>query len=131
MFLKSMNMICLAKRQRKVWQVARIKQEQALYLQTLARSFAGNTRNIVYDKDNDYYQVLGVSQSDDASKIKKAYFKLAQQYHPDKHAGQGKEAEEKFKAISSAYDVLKHDETRKVYDVKKAEVLNSTKRNAS
>lgn len=84
MFCKSVKMICLAKRKRQVWQVASAQREQALFIRTLSRAFAGTTANIQYDKNNDYYTLLGVSKSDDANKIKKAYFKLAQKYHPDK-----------------------------------------------
>ena len=53
----------------------------------------------------DYYEVLGVDKSASADEIKKAYRKLAIQYHPDKNPG-NKEAEEKFKAAAEAYSVL-------------------------
>ena len=53
----------------------------------------------------DYYEVLGVSKDADAKEIKKAYRKLAMKYHPDKNPGD-KEAEEKFKEINEAYEVL-------------------------
>ena len=53
----------------------------------------------------DYYDVLGVGKSADASEIKKAYRKLAMKYHPDKNPGD-KEAEEKFKEINEAYEVF-------------------------
>ena len=53
----------------------------------------------------DYYEVLGVSKDADAKEIKKAYRKLAMKYHPDKNPGD-KAAEEKFKEINEAYEVL-------------------------
>ena len=63
----------------------------------------------------DYYEVLGVSKSADATEIKKAYRKLALKYHPDKNPGD-KEAEEKFKEAAEAYDVLSNEEMRRRYD---------------
>ena len=63
----------------------------------------------------DYYEVLGVSKSADATEIKKAYRKLALKYHPDKNAGD-KEGEEKFKEAAEAYDVLSNEEKRRRYD---------------
>ena len=63
----------------------------------------------------DYYEVLGVSKSADATEIKKAYRKLAVKYHPDKNPGD-KEAEEKFKEAAEAYDVLSNEEKRRRYD---------------
>lgn len=63
----------------------------------------------------DYYEVLGVAKNADAAEIKKAYRKLALQYHPDKNPG-NKEAEEKFKEAAEAYDVLSNEEKRRRYD---------------
>lgn len=63
----------------------------------------------------DYYEVLGVARNADADTIKKAYRKLALQYHPDKNPG-NKEAEEKFKEAAEAYDVLSNEEKRRKYD---------------
>lgn len=63
----------------------------------------------------DYYEVLGVSKNADAAEIKKAYRKLALQYHPDKNPG-NKEAEEMFKEAAEAYDVLSNEEKRRRYD---------------
>lgn len=63
----------------------------------------------------DYYSLLNVSRSANADEIKKAYRKLAMQYHPDKNPGD-KKAEEKFKEISEAYDVLSDSKKREAYD---------------
>lgn len=63
----------------------------------------------------DYYEVLGVDKHADEASIKKAYRKLAMQYHPDKNPD-NKEAEEKFKEASEAYEVLSDKEKRQLYD---------------
>ena len=63
----------------------------------------------------DYYEVLGVPRSSTADEIKKAYRKLALQHHPDKHKGD-KKAEEKFKEIGEAYEVLSDQQKRDAYD---------------
>src|SRR5688500_4160799 len=63
----------------------------------------------------DYYKVLGLDKKATQDEIKKAYRKLAVQYHPDKNPG-NKEAEEKFKLANEANDVLSDPEKRKKYD---------------
>jgi molecular chaperone DnaJ len=63
----------------------------------------------------DYYEVLGVSKNATAEEIKKAYRKLALQYHPDRNPGD-KSAEEKFKEAAEAYDVLSDEQKRAQYD---------------
>ena len=64
---------------------------------------------------NDFYDILGVSRDASEAEIKKAYRKLAIKYHPDKNPGD-KEAEEKFKEISAAFEILKDEEKRRKYD---------------
>lgn len=66
-------------------------------------------------KKRDYYEVLGVSRNADIKEIKSAYRRLAFQYHPDRNPGD-KEAEEKFKEASEAYDVLSDPQKREMYD---------------
>ncbi len=63
----------------------------------------------------DYYETLGVSRNATQEEIKKAYRKMAMQYHPDKNPG-NKEAEEKFKDAAEAYEVLRDAEKRQRYD---------------
>lgn len=63
----------------------------------------------------DYYEILGVSKSAGQDEIKKAYRKLAVKYHPDKNKD-NKQAEDRFKEIGEAYEVLKDPEKRKKYD---------------
>ena len=66
-----------------------------------------------YEKD--FYTELGVTKTANSAEIKKAYRKLARDLHPDKNPG-NKQAEDKFKAVSEAYDVLSDDAKRKEYD---------------
>ncbi|XP_077243304.1 chaperone protein dnaJ A7A, chloroplastic-like isoform X2 [Tasmannia lanceolata] len=69
---------------------------------------------LIVRADSDYYSVLGVSKSASKSEIKSAYRKLARNYHPDVNKEPG--AEQKFKEISNAYEVLSDDEKRSLYD---------------
>jgi curved DNA-binding protein CbpA len=63
----------------------------------------------------DYYEVLGVAKGAGADEIKKAYRKVAMQYHPDRNPGD-KAAEEKFKEAAEAYEVLSDQDKRQQYD---------------
>ncbi len=63
----------------------------------------------------DLYKTLGVDKNADAAEIKKAYRKMAMKYHPDQNKDNA-EAEEKFKMVNAAYDVLKDDQKRAAYD---------------
>src|SRR4051812_46634517 len=71
----------------------------------------------------EYYEVLGVSRDANEADIRKAYFKLARQYHPDKNPNDP-EAEEKFKLLTEAYDVLRDKEKREIYNKYGKEGLN-------
>ena len=64
----------------------------------------------------DYYELLGCSRSATEDELKKAYRKLAMKWHPDKNKDNRKQAEEKFKKISEAYDVVSDKQKRGVYD---------------
>src|SRR5438067_10151239 len=63
----------------------------------------------------DYYEILGVKKSASAEEIRKAFRKLARKYHPDVNPGD-KKAEERFKELSEANDVLSDPKKRKIYD---------------
>ena len=63
----------------------------------------------------DYYEVLGVSRDATPDDLKKAYRKLAVKFHPDKNPGD-KTAEDKFKEVSEAYDILNDADKRAAYD---------------
>lgn len=73
----------------------------------------------------DYYKILGVDKSATKDELKKAYRKLSLQYHPDRNPN-NKEAEEKFKEISEAYNILSNDELRNRYDTYGTVDVNSS-----
>jgi len=66
----------------------------------------------------DYYQVLGVRRNATDKEIKQAYRKLAMQYHPDRNPSMANWANEKFKEINEAYEVLSNPKKRTLYDAK-------------
>ena len=72
---------------------------------------------------SDYYDILGVPRGASKDEIKRAYRRLAKKYHPDLNKDDPKAAEEKFKQVSEAYEVLADDEKRRIYDQFGAEGL--------
>jgi len=70
---------------------------------------------LIQTMEKDYYDVLGVSGSASSDEVKKAYRKLAMKYHPDRNPGD-KEAEDKFKQSTEAYEVLSDSQKRQIYD---------------
>ena len=64
----------------------------------------------------DYYQILGVSRHATSENIKKAFRRLALRYHPDRNPDNLKQAEERFKQINEAYEVLSNKQKRRQYD---------------
>merc|ERR1719389_535831 len=65
---------------------------------------------------DDYYEVLGVEKDASDAELAKAYKKLALKHHPDKNPDRKEQAEEEFKKLTEAYDILRCPEKRKVYD---------------
>lgn len=73
-------------------------------------------RSLKLSKRKDWYKVLGVSKTSSIAEIKRAYKKLALQWHPDKNTDNMEEAEAKFREVAEAYEVLGDDEKRMKYD---------------
>jgi len=67
--------------------------------------------------NKDYYQILGINKDASQDEIKKAFRKLALQYHPDANPNNKEEAEKKFKEINEAYQTLSDEGKRKQYDM--------------
>jgi molecular chaperone DnaJ len=82
---------------------------------TVAQCGRIHTSGMATTAKKDYYEILGVKKSASAEDVRKAFRKLARKYHPDVNPGD-KSAEEKFKAISEANDVLSDPKKRKIYD---------------
>lgn len=85
---------------------------------TVRNSFSRNPKMIIRcfsSSKRDFYDVLNVAKGADKSEIKKAYFKLAKQYHPDTNQGD-ENAAEKFKEATEAYEILSDEKQREVYD---------------
>lgn len=70
---------------------------------------------VVVMAKRDYYEVLGISRDADDKEIKRAYRKLAKKYHPDTNPGNG-QAEQRFKEVTEAYNILSDEKKRKMYD---------------
>ena len=99
---RSVGRIALAGRTRARWTVRAIKTRL-------------ENRQMATTQQKDYYGILGVKKSASPEEIRKAFRKLARKYHPDVNPGD-KAAEEKFKALSEANDVLSDPKKRKIYD---------------
>jgi len=68
------------------------------------------------EKKEDYYEILGINKDSDQQIIKKAYYKLAKKWHPDHNINNKEEAEQKFKLIAKAFEILSNVDKRKAYD---------------
>ncbi|KAL1549447.1 DnaJ protein P58IPK B [Salvia divinorum] len=73
-------------------------------------------RSLKLSQRKDWYNILGVSKTASISEIKKAYKKLALQWHPDKNVDNREEAEAKFREIASAYEILGDEDKRTRFD---------------
>merc|ERR1711998_625734 len=80
-------------------------------------------QNMNQADNEEYYQTLNINKNSTDTEIKRSYRKLAMKYHPDKNPG-NQEAENKFKKISEAYEVLSDPEKKQIYDQYGKEGLN-------
>lgn len=96
--------------------ILQIEQNKFIYRRDRkADSSIERQRVVRLRKKRDYYEILGVGKNADGAAIKKAYRKMVKQYHPDSNRG-NPQAEEKFKEITEAYDILSDEKKRKLYD---------------
>jgi molecular chaperone DnaJ len=79
------------------------------------RSFRSSSVTLANIAADDYYEILGVARDASVSDIKKQYYKLAKQFHPDQNPNDSKAAE-KFAKLQNAYEVLSDDKRRAAYD---------------
>ncbi|XP_042016510.1 dnaJ protein P58IPK homolog isoform X2 [Salvia splendens] len=82
----------------------------------IRRALARAVKSLKLSQRKDWYKILGVSRTASMSEIKKAYKKLALQWHPDKNVDNKEEAEDKFREIATAYEVLGDEDKRTKYD---------------
>src|SRR5262245_15131630 len=80
--------------------------------------------------EHDYYAILGLTMSASADEIHKAYLKLARRYHPDVNP-RDSSAEESFKMVQEAYDILRDPKRREIYDRANPHPQNETVRSAA
>jgi len=83
--------------------------------------------SIRWDPIRDYYKILGVAKNATAEQIRRAYRKLAKEYHPDHNPGKETWANEKFKEINEAYEVLSNAEKKAAYDARYAQAQTTRK----
>merc|ERR1712037_334903 len=95
-------------------QAAQINQQDRRVVEGLQRAEAA----LKQSKQKNYYKILGVKRNANKRVIKKAYRKLALEFHPDKHEGEEakREAEKKFQEMAEAYEILSDPELRDKYD---------------
>lgn len=83
-----------------------------------SKNFSSSFSNVTYDPNNDYYKVLNISDKADLKEIKKSFYKLSLESHPDKGGN-----EENFKKINNAYEILKDEKQKQQYDLIRKEYL--------